>query len=74
LDDFIRSTGASFEKGRLSVYPKLEDEPLPADAVADYRIALEIALRRRDNERNRLDRIEGKIAPIIAGTMTRLGS
>ena len=69
MDDFLSSIGASFEKRRLSVHPGLDDEPLAADAIADYRIALEIALRRRDNERNRLDRIEGKIAPIIAGTI-----
>jgi hypothetical protein len=69
LDDFFRFIGASFEKGRLSVHPGIEDEPLPADAITDYRIALEIALRRRDNERDRLDRIEGKMAPIIAGTI-----
>ncbi|MGA8575479.1 MAG: hypothetical protein WB609_07325 [Candidatus Cybelea sp.] len=47
----------------------MSDEPLAADAISDYRIALEIALRRPDNERNRLDRIESKIAPIIAGTI-----
>jgi hypothetical protein len=69
LEGFIRSIGASFEKGRLSVHPGLEDEPLPADAITDYSVALEIALRRRDNERNRLDRIEAKVAPIIAGTI-----
>jgi hypothetical protein len=62
LEGFIRSIGASFEKGRLSVHPGLEDEPLPADAITDYSVALEIALRRRDNERNRLDRIEAKVA------------
>jgi hypothetical protein len=30
-------------------------------------------LRRRDNERDRLDRIEAKVAPIIAGTIAALG-
>lgn len=69
MDDLIRLFGASFEKGRLSVHPGLEDEPLAEDVLTDYKIALEIALRRRDNERNRLDRIESKIAPIIAGTI-----
>jgi hypothetical protein len=68
-DDLIRSWGASFEKGRLSVHPRIDDEPLAADALTDYKVALDIALRRRDSERDRLDRIESKIAPIIAGTI-----
>jgi hypothetical protein len=32
-----------------------------------------MAMRRRDSERQRLDRIESKIAPIIAGTIAALG-
>jgi hypothetical protein len=35
--------------------------------------ALDMAMRRRDSERQRLDRIESKIAPIIAGTIAALG-
>lgn len=48
------------------------NEPLPPDSEADWRVALEMALRRRDNESDRLDRIDSKIAPIIAGTIAAL--
>jgi len=46
---------------------------LPPGSDVDWDKALEIALRTRDAERKRLEQIEGKIAPIIAGTIAGLG-
>ena len=51
----------------------LAQEPLPFGTEVDWERALELCMRRRDSERERLDRIEGKIAPIIAGTIAGLG-
>jgi hypothetical protein len=70
-----RMVGAALERGRQSARtaPAIADEPLAHDALADYRYAAELMLRRRDNERDRLDRIESKIAPIIGGTIAALG-
>lgn len=51
-------------------------EPLESEqerAQVDWGEALDLALRRRDNERERLERIEGKVAPIIGGTVAVLG-
>lgn len=53
--------------------PRLADEPLPPDSEVDWDRAFELARDRRDAERNRLERIESKIAPIIAGTLAALG-
>jgi hypothetical protein len=69
LPDPLDPSNASFGRGRFSVPGSIKDEPLPADAPTDFGVALEIALQRKDNERERLDGIEGKIAPIIAGTI-----
>lgn len=73
---FVRKLGAAFEEGRLSAHPlppTIHDEALPHDTVPDYRYAVELMLSRRDSERDRLDRIESKIAPIIGGTIAALG-
>ncbi len=51
----------------------IADEPLPYGSEVDWARALDLAMRRRDSERARLDRIESKIAPIIAGTLAGLG-
>jgi hypothetical protein len=51
----------------------IANEPLPFGAEVDWMRALDMAMRRRDSERQRLDRIESKIAPIIAGTIAALG-
>lgn len=71
-EEWVERLGAAFERGRLSIRStpdKIANEPLAADAVVDYPAALELALRRREAERARLDGIENKIAPIIAGTI-----
>jgi hypothetical protein len=46
---------------------------LPPGSDVDWDKALDIALHARDAERKRLEHIEGKIAPIIAGTIAGLG-
>lgn len=53
--------------------PRLADEPLPPDSEVDWDRAFELARDRRNAERDRLDRIESKIAPVIAGTLAALG-
>lgn len=53
--------------------PRLADEPLPADSEVDWNRAYEFARDRRDAERERLERIESKIAPILAGAIAALG-
>jgi hypothetical protein len=53
--------------------PRLADEPLPPDSEVDWDRAFEFVRDRRDVERDRLERIESKIAPIIAGTLAALG-
>jgi hypothetical protein len=52
---------------------RLGDEPLPPDAEVDWNRAYELARDRRDAERERLEHIESKIAPIIAGAIAALG-
>ncbi len=52
---------------------KLADEPLPPDAEVDWDRAYALARDRRDAERERLERIESKISPIIAGAIAALG-
>jgi hypothetical protein len=47
-------------------------EPLSPGSEVDWDAALTLALARRNSERDRLDRIEGKVAPIIAGTFAGL--
>ncbi len=72
----IRAGGCAFGRGWQRSIPRapgIVDEPLPHDADEDLRFAFEVALRKRDNERDRLERIEGKVAPIIAGTIAALG-
>jgi hypothetical protein len=73
--DLARQIGTAFEQGRRSAQatPTIVDEPLAHDALADYQYAVELMLRRRDNERDRLDRIEAKVAPVIGGTIAALG-
>ncbi|HET9392198.1 MAG TPA: hypothetical protein VFO29_01560 [Candidatus Rubrimentiphilum sp.] len=53
--------------------PRKEDEPLPYGSPVDYRYELEILTKRRDDDRERLDRIESKIAVVIAGAFAALG-
>lgn len=50
-----------------------EDEPLPYGSAVDYRYMLDVVTKRRDDERDRLDRIESKIAVVIAGAFAALG-
>jgi hypothetical protein len=51
----------------------LKDEPLPAESLTDYRYLLEILMKKREDERDRLDRIETKIAVVVAGPVAALG-
>lgn len=51
----------------------LKDEPLPAESRTDYRYLLEVLMKKRDDERDRLDRIETKIAVVVAGAFAALG-
>ena len=46
---------------------------MPANSDVDWDRAYELARDRRDAERERLERIESKIAPIIAGAIAALG-
>jgi len=72
----LRLSARAFAVGVHDAAPpqnRLADEPLPPDAEVDWDRAFELARDRRDAERNRLERIESKIAPIIAGTLAALG-
>lgn len=68
------SDPARTEPDPISPAPaRLADEPLPPDAEVDWHRAYELARDRRDAERERLERIESKISPIIAGAIAALG-
>jgi hypothetical protein len=75
LERLLGWVGGAAARGVLasSRAPRLAEEPLPYGADVDWERALEMTMRRRDSERQRLDRIESKIAPIIAGTVAGLG-
>jgi hypothetical protein len=75
LERLLRWAGASVAAGvreSATRTQRLDSEPLEYGAEVDWLRALDISMRRRDSERARLDRIEGKIAPIIAGTLAAL--
>ncbi len=69
---FVRAIAAGVQD-TARPHPRLSDEPLPADSEVDWDRAFEFACDRRETERNRLERIESKIAPIIAATLAALG-
>jgi hypothetical protein len=52
---------------------KPTDEPLAVGAPTDYRYLLDVLMRKREDERDRLDRLESKIAVVVAGTIAALG-
>jgi hypothetical protein len=74
LDHVLQWVAAAAARGVLSqqVSRGIFDEPLPYHAEVDWVQALDLAMRRGDSERERLERVESKIAPIIAGTIAGL--
>lgn len=72
----LKVTTKAIAAGVREAAPKsasLEDEPLPGNVEVDWNRAYDLARDRRDAERERLERIESKIAPIIAGSIAALG-
>lgn len=72
LERFLRWAAGSGAQHETVAAPGITDEPLPYGTEVDWGRALDLAMRRRDSERGRLERIEGKIAPIIGGTIAGL--
>ena len=74
LERLLQWAGSTTARGVLAQKRGrgLFDEPLPYRTEVDWNQALELAMHRRDSERDRLDRVEGKIAPIIGGTIAGL--
>lgn len=72
----MSALGRWFEEGRLDASraePTIHDEPLDPESFSDFRYALDLVWRKRDAERARLERIEAKTAPVLAGTIAALG-
>jgi hypothetical protein len=71
LDHVLEWIAAAAARGVQSqqVSRGIFDEPLPYRAEVDWIQALDLAMRRGDSERERLERVESKLAPIIAGTV-----
>lgn len=74
LDHVLEWIAAAAARGVQSqqVSRGIFDEPLPYRAEVDWIQALDLAMRRGDSERERLERVESKLAPIIAGTIAGL--
>jgi hypothetical protein len=74
LEHFLRWTAGAAARGVLAqkLSRGIFDEPLPYHTEVDWLQALDLAMRRGDSERVRLEHVEGKIAPIIAGTIAGL--